>query len=233
MMKKHIYILVIGFIVISCSGGGDSPSPSPTPTNTAPTIPTLVAPSINKLCIDNSVSFQWDASTDINNDPILYQIQIATDNQFTAVVKSFEGTANTQTISLEKGIAYYWRVKATDSKSLSSKYSSTYSFYTEGVAVVNHLPFAPELLQPTLNSLVNPTVATLNWNAQDVDVNDVLVYDVYFGIDNPPATKVASNITTKTLDVNILAAKKYYWKVIVKDNKGGETIGQIWSFSTN
>lgn len=233
MMKKHIYLLVIGFIVISCSGGGDSPSPSPTPTNTAPTIPTLVAPSNNKLCIDNSVSFQWDASTDSNNDAIIYQIQVATDIQFAQIVRTLEGTSNSQTIALDKGIAYYWRVKATDSKSLSSNYSSTFNFYTEGVATVNHLPFSPELVQPALNSLINPATATLKWNSSDVDVNDILVYDVYFGTDNPPATKMGTNITTNTLDVITVASKKYYWKVIVKDNKGGEAIGQIWSFSTN
>lgn len=233
MMKKYIYITVIGLILISCGGGDDSPAPSPLPVNVAPTIPVLVAPTNNKLCIDNSVSFQWDASTDSNNDPIIYQIQVATDIQFTQIVKTLEGTSNSQTIALEKGIAYYWRVKATDSKSLSSNYSSTYNFYTEAVATINHLPFSPELVQPALNTLINPATATLKWTAKDVDVNDVLVYDVYFGTDNPPATKVGSNVITNTLDVSVAASKNYYWKVIVKDNKGGETIGQIWRFSTN
>lgn len=153
--------------------------------------------------------------------------------QFAQIVRTLEGTSNSQTIALDKGIAYYWRVKATDSKSLSSNYSSTFNFYTEGVATVNHLPFSPELVQPALNSLINPATATLKWNSSDVDVNDILVYDVYFGTDNPPATKMGTNITTNTLDVITVASKKYYWKVIVKDNKGGEAIGQIWSFSTN
>jgi uncharacterized protein (DUF427 family) len=232
MMKKYIYISVISLLLMSC-GGGDDSSPAPIPVNTAPTIPILVTPTNNKLCIDNSVSFQWDLSADSNNDPITYQIQVAKDIQFAQIVKTLEGSTNSQTISLDKGIAYYWRVKATDNKSLSSNYSSTYNFYTEGVATINHLPFSPELVQPALNSLINPGTATLKWNANDVDVNDVLVYDVYFGTDNLPATKVGSNITTNTVDVSVATSKKYYWKVIVKDNKGGETVGQIWSFSSN
>jgi hypothetical protein len=231
MMKKYIYISVIGFIVMSC--GGDSQDPSPVSVNTAPTIPILVAPINNKLCIDNFVSFQWDMSTDSNNDPIIYQIQVATDIQFAQIVKTLEGSTNSQTISLEKGIAYYWRVKATDSKSLSSNYSSTYNFYTEGVTTINHLPFSPELVQPLLNSLINPGTVILKWNAKDVDVSDVLIYDVYFGIDNLPTSKVGSSVATNSFAVSVAASKKYYWKVIVKDNKGGETIGQIWSFSTN
>lgn len=32
---------------------------------------------------------------------------------------------------------------------------------------------------------------------------------------------------------SLLPSKNYYWKVVVKDNKGGETIGQIWEFKTN
>jgi hypothetical protein len=230
-MKKYLYISVISFMLISCSGGGDDPVP--TPKNTAPTTPILVSPTNNKLCIDNSVSFQWDVSTDSNKDPITYQIQVAKDNQFSQIVKTLEGPASYQTISLEKGIAYYWRVKATDNKSLSSSYSSTYNFYTEAIATVNHLPFAPELVKPNLNSLLNTATATLEWSAKDVDVNDKLVYDVYFDTDNPPIAKASENRTTTTLDVNVLASKSYYWKVVVKDNKGGETIGQIWNFKTN
>lgn len=228
-MKKYLYVSVISFMLISC-GGGDS---VPAPKNTAPTIPILVAPTNNKLCIDNSVNFQWDVSTDSNKDPITYQIQVAKDNQFLQIVKTLESPENYQTISLEKGIAYYWRVKATDSKSLSSSYSSTYNFYTEAIAIVNHLPFSPELLQPDLNSELNTTSATLKWNAKDVDVNDTLTFDVFFGTDNPPTSKVRENLATNTLDVAVVASKEYYWKVVVKDDKGGETIGQTWTFKTH
>jgi hypothetical protein len=229
-MKKFIYVAVIGFLLISCGGGDD---PVPTPKNIAPTIPVLVAPADNKLCVDNSVSFQWNVSTDSNNDPITYQIQVARDNQFLQIVKTLEGPANSQNISLEKGVAYYWRVKATDNKSLSSNYSSIYKFYTEGEATVNHLPFSPELVQPVLDAVLNTTTATLKWNANDVDVNDNLVFDVYFGTDNPPVSKVSENLATNTLDVAVVALKEYYWKVVVKDGKGGETIGQTWKFKTN
>ncbi|MFV5702869.1 hypothetical protein ACM55F_13435 [Flavobacterium sp. XS2P12] len=229
-MKKFVYVAVIGFLLISCGGGDD---PAPTPKNEAPTVPTLVAPANNKLCVDNLVSFQWNVSADSNNDPITYQIQVAKDNQFLQIVKTLEDPTNSQNISLEKGVAYYWRVKATDNKSLSSDYSSVYNFYTEGEAVVNHLPFSPELVQPVLNTVLNTATATLKWNASDVDVNDILVFDVYFGTDNPPISKVSENLATNTLDVLVVPSKEYYWKVVVKDGKGGETIGQTWKFKTN
>ncbi|OYX81614.1 MAG: hypothetical protein B7Y83_17050 [Flavobacteriales bacterium 32-34-25] len=90
------------------------------------------------------------------------------------------------------------------------------------------------MVQPELNSFVNTTTVTLKWTASDVDTSDVLVYDVYFGTTAIPTIKVASNSTSTSWTSSTLqAATNYYWKVVVKDNKGGETIGQIWSFKTN
>jgi hypothetical protein len=228
-MKNFIYLSIIAFLFISCVGGGDDP----VITNSAPTMPTLVAPTDNKLCVDNTVVFQWNLSTDANNDPITYQIQVAKDNAFAQIVKTAEGSIASQTIVLDKNTAYYWRIKATDSKGLSSDYSPTYKFYTASEAVVNHLPFSPELVEPIINSILNTTTASLKWNATDVDATDLLSYDVYFGTANPPTSKVSENIATKTLDITLEPAKEYFWKVVVKDNKGGETIGQVWKFKTN
>jgi hypothetical protein len=229
-MKKFIYISVISFLIISCGGGDDSVNAIE---NVAPTTPTLIAPVNNKLCVDNSLNFEWSVSVDSNNDPIIYEIQVAKDNQFVQIVKTLKSTTNSQNIVLEKGVAYYWRVKATDDKFLSRNYSEVYKFYTQGEAVINHLPFSPELVQPVLNALLNTTTATLSWNATDVDITDSLSYDIYFGTNNPLTSKVSANQTTKTLEVNLVASTVYYWKVVVKDDKGGETIGQTWMFKTN
>jgi len=231
-MKNLIYLSIVGLLFISC-GGGDDPTPAPEVKNVAPTIPTLVSPTLNKLCVDNTVAFQWNAATDPTKDPITYQVEIAKDNTFAQIVKTAESSTTSQTITLDKNTAYYWRVKATDSKGLSSNYSFTFKFYTSGDAVVNHLPFAPELVEPALNTVLSTTTAALKWNATDVDATDVLTYDVYFGTTNPPTVKIVDNESVKTKDVTLEPAKEYFWKVVVKDNKGGETVGQVWKFKTN
>jgi hypothetical protein len=233
-MKNFIYLSIIGLVFISCGGsGGDDPAPTPVVKNVAPTIPTLVIPTDNKLCVDNTVAFQWNPATDANKDPIVYQIQIAKDNTFTQIVKTTEASTVGQSIALDKNTAYYWRIKATDSKGLSSDYSVTYKFYTSGDAVVNHLPFSPEIVEPAINTVLSTTTASLKWNATDVDATDVLSYDVYFGTVNPPTVKIAENTATKTKEVTLEPAKEYFWRVVVKDNKGGETVGQVWKFKTN
>ena len=234
-MRKIIYLASIALLFISCGGGGsDEPLPTPEPANTAPTVPTLVAPATSSLCINNIVAFEWSASTDTENNPIVYQLQIATDNQFGQIVSTSEISSRTHSVTLDKGKAYYWRVKATDSKNASSAYSGTFSFYTEGVAVANHLPFLPELIQPETNTTITGTTAVLKWFASDADASDVLTYDVYLGTTNPPTVKVAENRATSIFEaVSLQAATQYYWRIVVKDNKGGETRGQVWNFRTN
>lgn len=234
-MRKILYLASLALLFISCGGGGsDGPTPTPEPTNTAPTVPTLVVPATSSLCINNIVAFEWSASTDTENNPIVYQLQIATDNQFGQIVSTSEISSRTHSVTLDKGKAYYWRVKATDSKNASSAYSGTFSFYTEGNAVANHLPFLPEVIQPELNTTITGTTAILKWFASDADAADVLTYDVYLGTANPPTIKVSENRATSIFEaVSLQAATQYYWRIVVKDNKGGETRGQVWNFRTN
>lgn len=230
-MKRLVYLSIISLLIAACSSGGGDDKPEVI--NTAPTVPALVAPSDNKLCLSTAVVFEWRAATDANNDVITYQLQVAKDNQFTQIVKTEDVQGLSKNFNLEKNTAYYWRLKSTDSKGLSSAYSSTYKFYTSGDAVVNHLPFVPELVAPTQNVVLNTSSTTLKWNATDVDATDVLTYDIYFGTTANPTTKIKENNTSKSFDVTLEPTKEYFWKVVVKDNKGGETTGQVWKFKTN
>lgn len=157
---------------------------------------------------------------------------MAQDNQFNQLVQTLTVSLTSSTFTLEKGIAYYWRVKAIDSKNASSNYSSTFQFYTEGKGVSNHLPFSPVLVAPTLNLIVQTSTTILEWTASDVD-NNSLTFDVYFDTANPPATKVSESQSGTTFEVNLTFSNDYYWKIVVKDDKGGQTIGQVWNFKTD
>jgi hypothetical protein len=234
-MRKIITFVCLSFLLISCGGGGsDEPAPTPEPQNTAPSIPSLVSPTNSKLCVSNALVLEWNASTDAENNPVVYQIQIATDNLFSQIISTNEGTTRTFSITLEKGKAYYWRVKATDSKNAASAYSPTFNFYTEGVAVINYLPFLPSLMQPEINATISGATTTLRWFASDVDASDVLTYDVFLGTTNPPTVKVVDNKSETTFNATSLQATSiYYWRIVVRDNKGGETRGQVWNFKTN
>jgi len=233
-MKKLLYIVALSTIVWSCGGssGGDTPTPPP-PVNNAPSTPVLVYPTNNLLCIDNVLDFDWNASTDPDGDSITYQVQVAKDSGFSQIVHTVTSSTTTRNLTLEKGIAYYWRVKATDSKNASSSYSSTNQFYTEGEGISNHLPFSPVLVAPTLNSVQNGATVTLEWTADDVDTTDTLTFDVYFETGDTPTQQVVNNQTATTFSVDLTSGQTYSWKVVVKDGQGGQTMGQIWSFVTD
>ena len=60
-----------------------------------------------------------------------------------------------------------------------------------------------------------------------------MTFDIYFDTVNPPTTKEAENQSETTLNVDLASSSNYYWKVVVKDDKGGETVGQVWNFKTD
>lgn len=231
-MKIIKYILLLCAIIWSCGGDNDGNEiPIPNPVNKAPSVPLLIFPSNNLLCIENVLNFNWNSSIDPDGDSLSYQFQVAKDNSFTQIVYSISSYNTEQTVSLNKGFSYYWRVKSIDSKNLASSFSTVFSFYTDGVGEINHLPFSPNLVTPELNSVKTGTTTILEWTANDVD-NDQLLFDVFFGTTYPPSLKIAENQESNTINVTIELLKNYYWKVIVKDNNGGEAIGQIWNFKT-
>lgn len=231
-MKKTLYILVLSIICASCSsgssddGGGTSDS--------KPSAPTLIFPAQDQLCITNTLNFTWNASTNADGSSVIYVFEIAKDNQFSNIVTSEVLTSLSKIITLDKGVAYYWRVKARSIKNIESDYSTTSQFYTEEIPQSNHLPFAPALVNPFLNQhFDNVNTVNLQWTASDVD-NDPLKYDVYFGKNNESLALVMENSNSTSLEVNLDAPQTtYYWKVVVKDDKGGQITGQIWEFSVD
>lgn len=218
--------------MLGCSDSlPDDPPISEPKENNAPTVPSLIAPENELQCTDNPLVFLWNESSDPEKDPISYSIQVATNNSFTKDLQVKSVSDNTATINLLKGVTYYWRVKAKDHKNLSSNYSSIRKFYTEGDGTSNHIPYTPVLESPALNTTISTTSTTLNWSSSDLD-NDSLLYDVYFGDVSPPPL-VLENHNSMFLTKDLASATTYYWKIVVKDGKGGVAIGQIWTFKTN
>jgi len=251
-MKKFLYIAIIGMVIWSCGGDGDDPPPPPE--NQAPSTPTTIYPANNELCIDNAVNFQWNASTDPEGDAITYTIEVSENSAFSSITHTQTTSSTSLSISLNKGISFYWRVTAKDSKDLSSDASSSNGFYTEGEGVSNYAPFSPVLVAPTLGATVTADSVTLMWTADDVDTDDTLTFDVFFATDeeivkealkeyyekikdNPDFDtdyRIGKDQSGNTLIYNGLeVSTNYYWIVVVKDDKGGQTIGQVWSFKTD
>ena len=231
---KNIFIIIVFSLVLSCGGGSDDVGfePEPEKENIAPSIPVQVYPLNNTLCIDNNVVFKWEASTDPEQGALRYKLEISENSSFSPLFINETITSTSRTVSLTKGKSFYWRVKAIDNKFAESAYSNVAQFLIEGEAVANRAPLAPTLVLPAMNSEIPGFTTTLSWRSSDPD-NDSLNYDVYLGTVNPPVVKVSENQSATTFTTGILTfGTTYYFRVNVKDNKGGTTIGPVWSFKT-
>ena len=225
IIKASLIFTTICF-VFAC-GGGDDPAP-----NSAPSTAQLIYPSVDLLCIDNTIVFNWSEATDPENDAVRYKLIIAKDRALTQVVENRTITATNVTITLQKGIAHYWQVTAIDSEANEGQATAIQAFYTAGAGVSNYAPFTAALVSPDHDSDVNAGTVSLNWIGGDTNTDDVLTYDLYFGEEvNPPL--VTSNLTSETSDVNVVSGKTYYWKINTLDGSGAKTIGQVWRFHVN
>ncbi|WP_068345874.1 outer membrane protein assembly factor BamB family protein [Kosmotoga arenicorallina] len=97
---------------------------------------------------------------------------------------------------------------------------------------VNRAPVCPMNPFPADDAIDVSHNPILSWNCIDPD-GDPIKFDVYFGTNPIPIKLVATDISLKEYNPGILDVHKtYYWKIIAKDNRGIETEGDIWSFST-
>ncbi|WP_109301664.1 hypothetical protein [Aquimarina sp. AU474] len=230
MRNLKLYIGVVGILLLfSCSGDDNGGNPFFS-ANGTPDIPGLIFPTNNLVCTNFNLEFDWNTVIDIDGDTVSYVIDIATDSNFAVVVFTATTTATKRTFTLEKGITYYWRVKARDSGGNESGYSTTQSFFTEPEAETNTIPTAPQLISPMQGERISGSTITLDWNATDSE-DDALSYDLYLGDTNPPVL-FSDNINVSTLDVTVSPGTVYYWRVVVKDTQQSAAIGQVWNFKT-
>lgn len=220
---NNILLICFGLLAMQCSKKAD---------NQPPTAVSLLFPTENLLCIDNSITFEWSAAIDPDNDDIEYNIIIAKDRALTNVVENRTISNRQVTIELEKSTAYYWKVDALDVNNNLGTESETFAFLTQGEGTTNYAPFSAEILIPENGSQINTSSVNLIWNAADANTDDTLTYEVFFG-ENDNLILQDDNVTTKSYSVTVESGKSYSWRVDVKDQNGAKSIGQIWTFSVN
>jgi dihydrofolate reductase len=99
---------------------------------------------------------------------------------------------------------------------------------------VNQVPGAFTLVAVPDNETGVSVLPTFTWNASTDPDGDTVSYDIYLDTDTSPNILVASglNTATFTLVTKLDIAIDYYWKVIAKDGKGGETSSETFTFKS-
>tara|TARA_B100002049_G_C16083700_1_gene378310 strand:+ start:5336 stop:6034 length:699 start_codon:yes stop_codon:yes gene_type:complete len=225
--------LAILIFLASCSPDSpdDSEKPEEPVANAAPPVPELIYPTDNLLCIGAELTFKWSEVTDPEDDAVTYTIEVATDRSFTNLVESRTVNAHTLPLTLEKGIAYYWRTRAQDSNDHQSSYTKTNAFYVEGDATANYVPFTAKCIYPLPHTLIKDVQEIkLDWETVDLD-GDELTYTVYMRTGSNTMTRIAESLTASEYTIQVAPGTTYTWRVDSAD-EFSESVGDFWQFTT-
>ncbi|MBM7558472.1 fibronectin type III domain-containing protein [Marinitoga litoralis] len=172
----------------------------------------------------NGDKIYWEAS-DPNDDELYYEIYIGnSENSLSKIATTEENYYPLNNLS--EGETYYWKIIAFDSKGAFAE-SEIKSFKT------NTSPEFINNIYPENNSIGIEKNITLSWEATDIE-KDKIKYDIYFGENKDNLIIKAEDYEISYYNLsNLENGKTYYWKVIAKDDFGGESESKIFSFTTN
>ena len=97
----------------------------------------------------------------------------------------------------------------------------------------NTLPSTPVYLFPENRAAHLPATPTFRWNLCEDKDGDTLTYDIYIGEDQQTAQRFTRGASegSYTPQEPLEMGREYLWRIVVKDGKGGNRVGEWWSFT--
>lgn len=206
-----------------------------------PTSFNLISPTYNQSFSTHNTSiqinFSWEQSTDPDGGTVKYNLYYKKTSSSTYTkVQDLTTTSHQITISLPTGQGtYYWYVEQVDDEGNITKSSPNPNVFK--IIYVNNPPNSFNLVSPTNDSTIDllNDRTTLQWEQTTDPDGDPVVYDVYIGTNSSQLNKIQSGLTRTYYDVKLDYDKTYYWNIVQRDNRGGETkqVDIPWKFKTN
>jgi hypothetical protein len=184
--------------------------------------PALISPANNAIDVTLTPILDWSDSPTATS----YDMQLATDTGFTALVYNLDGLATsdfTVPVPLNNFTNYYWRARATNVNGTST-FSARFTFRTLPVA-----PLAPVLLSPADGSTGLTLPVTLVWSK----VYDAYSYRLQVATDAGFTTLVYNDSTitdTSKVVPGLQPVTTYYWRVNSKNTSGTSAFTAPWNF---
>jgi len=177
-----------------------------------------------------NVTLGWSCSDPNLGDTLMYDVYLGTSNPPVTAVASNQAAQSFTPSSLNFNTTYFWRIVARDNHGAATS-GPVWRFVTGQVP--NDPPNLPSNPSPTDGAVNQPISLTLSWTGGDPNSGDTVRYDIYFDTLSPPQQLVSGNQLGTSLPRSSLSYfRNYYWKVVAKDNRGAQTQGPIWRFTT-
>ena len=230
MKVIKLFVVCIAVFLIGCSEDKETPTP---PEVKNPTKAKLLHPENNSECFtgtvvsetETEVLFQWEASENTNS----YVLELK--ELETGSIRTINTVATSQTIRIQRAMAYSWSVTSKGQTGSNSAQSETWRFYNVGEPQSSYPPFPAEVVSPTNGSSVNEGGVILKWEASDID-DDIQNYTVLADTSNPPSI-VKGQTGAKQFQITVSSGAVYYWQVITTDKKGNTSNSQVFQFRVN
>lgn len=198
-----------------------------TSVNEFPIGPYNPQPADEALNIDRNLQLIWEAS-DIEDDTLTYDVYFGKSENPTLVAENLLGQTGgeypTSNMKLDAGAIYAWKVVIKEEHGISEG-----PIWTFRIANAPDVPNGPVPIDKAIEIKSN---IVLKWISSSLDGNP-LTYDVYFGPSyTPPQVVTAISNNYYTIPYSLASNMVYYWKVVVKDNKGNVVLSPKWKFKT-
>jgi hypothetical protein len=228
-MKKIIYLFSLVVFVFGCK---DTTDDGPIDNGGGRDLPEgvqLIFPFEDSLCnegtnltpSESTVFFEWAP----NDNAEVYILNV--ENLTTGDITQYETIDFILPVTIPRAYPFRWFVEYNYQN--ETKVSAAWNFYNAGPGVQTYAPFPAEIISPTMAQTIAATNSvTLQWNGNDVD-NDIVNYDIYFGVNNPPSIN-SSGISANQLTVSVVPNTIYYWNVVTKDAAGNSSESGMYQF---
>jgi hypothetical protein len=194
-----------------------------------PYTPSNPTPGNGSTNISLPTNLTWTGGDPDSNHTVTYDVYLGLDPNPPLVASDLTTTLYTPAI-LEYSTHYYWQIVARDNTNATTT-GPLWDFIT--MDPPNLPPYPPNTPNPQNESIDISPNPTLSWSGGDPDLNDTVMYDVYFGT-TPVPQKAASNLTSPSyIPGQLTYSTNYFWMIVAWDNHNASTPGPVWSFTTN
>lgn len=184
-------------------------------------IATIIQPLNNAAGISASYLFKWNAVP----GALIYELEFSQDANFASIdtiIKTAALQASFPTLKLGEQ-RYYWRLKANDG---AYKTTTAINTFTTGL-------FAPTLTSPANNSIMQTNTVNLEWQNISAATSFRIIMSTSPAFTPSSIRLDSSGIVGNTVQLkNLLANRKYYWKIASEINGISGDFSTAWAFTT-